>query len=401
MNTTPVHWQRGGGQGASDPGAVAGKVLALVGVALVPAIITLVLAVFTDVAKNHAALAYTLIGLSIAGALAFAQQARGQLADAVGSLQAAADAATSRMRDQESELVEKGLEAARMRGGLEAVSANIMMADADNNIMYMNGTARSLFVDLEHDIRKDMPHFNASQLIGKNVDVFHKNPSHQQRMLASLRGTHKSGFVVGGRTVAFIANPVIGANGERLGTVVEWHDRTHEVENEREVQRVVTGVIGGDLSARVKEEGTATQVIIAKGLNTLVSSVADIVNEVDRLVTAANDGDLSRRLDFTGKDGLSRAVGSGINTLVEGVAGVVDEMQRIVDAANGGDLTQRIPTDGRNGLIRRVGGGINSLVDNMSGVISQVKDAASEVHRGADEISQGNTNLSQRTEEQA
>jgi methyl-accepting chemotaxis protein len=76
-------------------------------------------------------------------------------------------------------------------------------------------------------------------------------------------------------------------------------------------------------------------------------------------------------------------------------------MQRMVDAANGGDLTQRIPTEGRDGLTRRVGGGINSLVENMATVISQVKDAASEVHRGADEISQGNTNLSQRTEEQA
>ena len=401
MNTTQVQWQRGGGQPAIDPTALAGKVLVLVGVALVPVLVTLVCTVFTETAKNHAMLAYTLIGLSIAGALAFGQLIRGQLADAVGALQASSDAAQARQHEQESELVEKGIEAARMRGGLESVSANIMMADAENNIMYMNSTARSLFVDLEHDLRKELPQFNASQLIGKNVDVFHKNPSHQQRLLSQLRGTHRAQFVVGGRTVAFVANPVMGANGERLGTVVEWHDRTHEVENEREVQRVVTGVIGGDLSARVKEEGTATQVIIAKGLNTLVTSVAQIVSEVDRLVSAANDGDLSGRLDFTGKDGLSRAVGSGINTLVEGVAGVVDEMQRMVEAANSGDLSQRIPTEGRGGLVRRVGSGINSLIDNMAGVISQVKDAASEVHRGADEISQGNTNLSQRTEEQA
>ena len=401
MNTTQVQWQRGGARRAADPASVAGKILGLVGVALVPFVVTLVLAVFTDAAKNHAALAYTLIGLSVAGALTFAQLVRGQLADAVGALQDSADALQTRLHAQDSELVAQSLEAVRMRGGLESVSANIMIADVNNDIFYMNSTARSLFGDLESDIRKDLPQFNASQLIGKNVDVFHKNPSHQQRLLSQLRGTHRAQFVIGGRTVAFVANPVLGTQGERLGTVVEWHDRTHEVENEREVQRVVTGVIGGDLSARVKEEGTATQVIIAKGLNTLVSSVAQIVTEVDRLVGAANDGDLSGRIDFAGKDGLSRAVGSGINTLVEGVAGVVDEMQRMVEAANEGDLSQRIPTEGRGGLVRRVGSAINSLIENMSGVISQVKDAASEVHRGADEISQGNTNLSQRTEEQA
>ena len=385
----------------TEQAAVARKVLTLVAVLLAPVLVTLVLAVWTGTAANHPTVAYGVIALAVAAALAVAQVIRGQLAQTVELLQATTEGLQGQMLAQETEMLAQMEEAHRMRGGVEAVSTNVMIADTNNDIIYMNETAKALFADLEHDLRKEMPHFNARELIGKNIDIFHKNPSHQQRLLKDLRGKHNAQFVVGGRMVQFTAHPVLGTSGERLGTVVEWYDRTAEVANEREVQRLVSAVMDGDLSARVKEEGNSTQIIIAKGLNTLVSSVADIVAEVDRLVSAANDGDLSRRIDFDGKEGLSRRVGAGINTLVEGVAGVVDEMQRMVDAANSGDLTQRIPTEGRGGLVRRVGGGINSLIDNMAGVISQVKDAASEVHRGADEISQGNTNLSQRTEEQA
>ena len=45
--------------------------------------------------------------------------------------------------------------------------------------------------------------------------------------------------------------------------------------------------------------------------------------------------------------------------------------------------------------------GVNHLADNMSEVVRRVKSAASEVYRGAEEISAGNANLSQRTEQQS
>jgi hypothetical protein len=44
---------------------------------------------------------------------------------------------------------------------------------------------------------------------------------------------------------------------------------------------------------------------------------------------------------------------------------------------------------------------INALLAGMADIVSKVKTAAGEVYRGSQEISEGNTNLSQRTEEQA
>jgi methyl-accepting chemotaxis protein len=153
-----------------------------------------------------------------------------------------------------------------------------------------------------------------------------------------------------------VINPMKDDTGTRLGTVVEWTDRTQELNTEAEVQQVVNAVSEGDLSLRIALEG---------------------------------------------KTGFFGALAGSLNNLVEAVAISVAEQARLVRAANDGDLTARVETEGKSGLIVKIGDGLNQLVENMSGIVSQVKSAAGEVTRGAEEISQGNANLSQRTEEQA
>jgi methyl-accepting chemotaxis protein len=245
---------------------------------------------------------------------------------------------------------------AAFKGALENVTAKVMVADADLNIIYLNESARQVMADGQADFRRELPGFDASRLVGASIDVFHKNPAHQRRMLAALDKTLSSQFSIGGRTMKIIANPMLGEGGERLGTVVEWIDRTQELAIEKEVEQIVAAAVGGDLAGRIQLEG---------------------------------------------KSGFLRNLSAGINELVESVGTAVDEVQVMVASANNGDLTRRIATDGRAGLLMRIGSGINALTENMGNIVSGVKTAASEVSRGADEISQGNSNLSQRTEEQA
>lgn len=79
----------------------------------------------------------------------------------------------------------------------------------------------------------------------------------------------------------------------------------------------------------------------------------------------------------------------------------VDQVQEVVKAAVDGDLTQRIPLEGKTDLLEILCSGINSLIDNMADIVSQIKTAADEISTGANEISSGNSDLSARTEQQA
>ncbi|TMN94058.1 chemotaxis protein [Pseudoalteromonas phenolica] len=246
-------------------------------------------------------------------------------------------------------------ENSRVKSALDNVTTNAMIADAEFNIVYLNDAVVNMMRNAEADLKKDLPNFDSSRLMGANIDIFHKNPAHQRSMLERLTSTYKTEIVVGGRTFALVANPVFNDEGERIGTIVEWNDRTNEVLIEQ---------------------------------------------EVDNLVSAASDGDLTRRLDEAGKEGFFLRLSQGLNQLVGIVDDAVTDTAEMLDALANGDLTQRITADYK-GSFDKLKRDANVTADKLTEVINRISSSAGLVASGAEEISQGNADLSQRTEEQA
>jgi methyl-accepting chemotaxis protein len=112
-----------------------------------------------------------------------------------------------------------------------AISANVMIADTDLNIVYMNEAVKTLLREAEADLKKDLPKFSVDTLIGTNIDVFHKNPSHQRQMLQSLSSVHRATIKIGKWSFDLVATPLKKADGSRAGTVVEWADASIRLQN--------------------------------------------------------------------------------------------------------------------------------------------------------------------------
>lgn len=96
------------------------------------------------------------------------------------------------------ELRKTSVVAARAQSGLENVTTNVMIADVDNTIVYCNKAVIDTLRRAQDDLRTELPHFDVDDLIGKSVDVFHKNPAHQQKLLANLTTTYRARITVGG-----------------------------------------------------------------------------------------------------------------------------------------------------------------------------------------------------------
>ena len=79
----------------------------------------------------------------------------------------------------------------------------------------------------------------------------------------------------------------------------------------------------------------------------------------------------------------------------------VRQTQEVVNAAKENDLRERIALDGMSGEIALLCEGVNGLLDTMSSIIGDVADSSYTLSSAAREIATGNTDLSQRTEEQA
>ncbi|MDF3019928.1 MAG: hypothetical protein K0Q92_1231 [Steroidobacteraceae bacterium] len=280
----------------------------------------------------------------------------GALLNALGIMQGALMARVESDRAAADADRARAVASERIKQALDSSSVNVVVADENFDVIYLNPAAQKLMSGAQADFRQAQPRFDAARMVGSNIEVFYPGGARQRDALASLREANTAQIVVGTRTFQTISSPIVGSNGARIGTVVEWLDRTQEVAAEKEIGALVDAVAEGQLDQRISLHGKSGFFeVLAKGLNGVVGTVSDVVAETRTLVRSANDGDLTRSMTL----------------------------------------------EGRPGLFVSIGAGVNSLVANMAKVVSQVKQMAMQVQTGAEEISRGNIDLSSRTEQQA
>jgi methyl-accepting chemotaxis protein len=182
---------------------------------------------------------------------------------------------------------------------MNLLTANVMVADTDHNIVYMNEAVVGLLDEDEDDIRKDLPRFSVAKLIGSNIDVFHKNPAHQRQMLDSLQATHRATINVGGRTFDLVATPVREKDGKRVGTAVEWADATLRLQN-LEAQPKVTAIGRAQAVIEFQMDGT---VITANEnfLNVLGYTIGEIQGKHHSMFVEPSERDSAAYREFWAK----------------------------------------------------------------------------------------------------
>jgi methyl-accepting chemotaxis protein len=140
---------------------------------------------------------------------------------------------------------------ARIKQALDVVSSKVMVTDANFDIVYTNSSVDEMLEGAEAALRKE------------------------------LHGTHRTQITVGSRTFALVITAIVTENGERIGTVTEWTDRTQEVQVEKEMQDMIGAVVGGDLTTRIDLHGKAGFFeALSRGVNQLADNMTDMVSKV-------------------------------------------------------------------------------------------------------------------------
>ena len=105
--------------------------------------------------------------------------------------------------------------------GLDCLTTGVISVDNNRNIIYINNAAISLLRNYETDIRNDLPCFNSTDLIGKNIDLFHKNPAHQAKLLVELKTTTETKIKLAGHILNVKVSPLMNELGQRIGSIAE------------------------------------------------------------------------------------------------------------------------------------------------------------------------------------
>ncbi|GAB5499124.1 MAG: methyl-accepting chemotaxis protein [Pseudohongiellaceae bacterium] len=276
-------------------------------------------------------------------------------------------------------------EMARVKSALDSTTTNVMITNSENIIVYCNHSVMAMLREYHEQLRQELPNFDPDQVVGSSVDIFHKNPSHQQRMLADLHSTMRTVIQVAGLSFSLVINPVKNEEGQRVGTVLEWINLKQEILFEESVNAVIAKAIDGDLESRINIRNDFSDWIrnAAVNINALLDSFSSVMNDVNSTMGKLAQGQLTEKMtgDHKGQFG---ELQSNVNTSIEQLVSVVNDI-----AAASGSVQQASVeiTNGNNDLSKRTEQQAASLEETSSAM----EEITATVQQNAENSIQANT----------
>jgi len=278
--------------------------------------------------------------------------AEGRLAEAMPRLPGD-KARISEAMDKVQARMQEAAEAAqfnmRIRLSLDSLPVCVTVSNAEAQLVHATPNAKELLKLFGGS------HFDTDAFYGNKLSTLFKNPDDVQRFDQAVRSGETVDMEIQGRKLRLLARPVRNQQGEPLGRITQWLDRTDEIASEEEVSAIVTAAVRGDLSGRVSLEG---------------------------------------------KSGFFANLSAAMNQLLGTSEGVMKDVARALAALEQGDLTHRITHD-YQGLFGQVKDSANSTAERLTQVIAEVRTTSDALSGAADQVSATAQSLSQAASEQA
>jgi methyl-accepting chemotaxis protein len=158
----------------------------------------------------------------------------------------------------------------------------------------MNNASRETLRSLE----KFLPD-KVDKLVGQKIDIFHKRPEHQKKIISDQRNLpHKAKINVGPETLDLLVSALCDSNGKYIGPIVTWSVITTNLKIAKDLEETA-----GQLAAAAEElSATATQLNsnanvtsqqsvsaaasteeVAKGVQTVATNTEEMVASIKEI----------------------------------------------------------------------------------------------------------------------
>lgn len=343
-------------------------------------------------------------------------------------------------------------EMVRVQNMMENIPVNVMLSNTDFEIVYMNPASETTLKTLEHLLP-----VKVDQLIGEKIDIFHKNPEMQRRIVGDPANLpHRAKIMVGDETLDLLVSAILDANGDFIGPMITWEVVTAQVELADSFERDIKGIVNivtssatemqassksmaatseetsrqSQVVAAASEEATKNVETVASATEELSASISEIANhvqeaskmtslaveEADRTNTTINDlGESSNEIGQVVKVITSIAQQTNLlalNATIEaarageagkGFAVVANEVKELArqTAKATEEISQKISAiQGASGdaatAIESIGsqiGKINEIATTIAGAVEEQTAATNEISRNVAEAAKGTSEV--------
>jgi len=260
--------------------------------------------------------------------------------------------------------VRAAMEETRLRQMVDGAPINILLCDTDLTIQYMNETSRHTLQRLQQYLPIDV-----NKMVGASIDVFHKNPAHQRKLLADPKNLpHRAEIHVGPETLSLFVTAIFDGTGAYIGPMLTWEIITEKVAMKKREEELV-----------IRERAAAEQLAVK------VQEILDVVN-------AAAAGDLTRAVTVKGTDAIGK-MGEGLQKFfvdlrgsiqaivhnAESLAASSDEMTRVSHAMS----ANAEETSAQAGVVSAASEQVNRNVQTVATSAEEMSASIREIAKNA------------------
>jgi methyl-accepting chemotaxis protein len=338
------------------------------------------------------------------------------------------------------------LEQARIHAMVENVPINIMMADLDFNITYANPATINTLKKIEHFLP-----IKATQIVGSNIDIFHKHPAHQRRILTDPKNLpHRAAINIGDEIAELLVNAIYDNNRNYLGPMVTWELITARKNLEKQIDNAgirfeSLTTVCEQMGANAEETSTQANVVaaaaeqVSKNIETVATAATEMSASIKEIASNASQAatvalEAVRAAEETNKI-MSKlnASSSDIGKVIKVITSIAQQtnllaLNATIEAARAGeagkgfavvanevkelaketakateDIGQKIDaiqgdTNSAVGAIERIGTIINQISDiqsTIAGAVEEQTATTNEIGRNVAEAAKGSSEIAE------
>jgi len=283
----------------------------------------------------------------------------------------------------------------------------VMMIDRDFVITYANETTVTMLNKYADTFKKVWPTFDPANVMGSCIDMFHKDPSHQRKLLSDPSNLpYKTDIQVGPLTFALLVTAQTDSEGNYIGNALEWKNVTEERSRvareikvaefqESEVEKlsfVMAEIANGDLTQNYEvaeaEEDTQSTWSTFNDIATQVNKMCANLREVMTLMRD-NAGTLATSSEeLTGTAGKLETGASDTMSQSATVSSAAEEMS--INMKNMAASTTQMTSN-----VQSVSSAIEEMTDSISEIAKNAEQASSVANNAANLAESSNETIGQ------
>lgn len=168
---------------------------------------------------------------------------------------------------------------------IENMPINVMLSNKDFEITYVNPKS----IETLKKIEKLLP-VKIDQIVGQSIDIFHRNPSHQRKILSNPANLpHRATIKLADEFLDLLVSPVYDSQNNYQGAMVTWDIITEKLKNEEAKKTIEDAVLKMTSEFTEKAKGIAeTSSMVATGAQSLGATTEEMNASIEELTASIN-----------------------------------------------------------------------------------------------------------------